>query len=465
YSRYYLELLVQLTPKLKGFGQLEALNRIDSDFENIRAAWNWAVKRQDVAAIDVAVEGLYLYLTYRNRLMDGEQMFGAARQVWTADGDNPSLLANRLLVRFPQGQSLEQYRKGLAIAERHGDAFGIAYCQHLVGHWLSHREYNQEDGIPLMKAGLRGYQALGNKFYAAQVLDDLGWSYNLKLNLADQEIVVQQSLALRREIGDKIGTGNSLRNLGGGSGGFYDNTNRSITYWEEAKSIAYEMNDRLNIAWNASLQAANLILKGEYARAEALLDEGYPHAANLNDPVVKGFILAQRGAIVGLRDEDYLSAIRLTREAFPPGSPPELQMVYVVFSMMIAACGLRDFQILRPYLEIAAKFAPFDLEHFSGPLVMPCRLIQLTELGEYARAAELLHSYLEYIPSYADLPFPTQWARGWGVIKRLSAELEAKLGSEAYQAAQVRGDKLPVSELMHELRIFLDDLLGEDAQV
>jgi hypothetical protein len=134
-------------------------------------------------------------------------------------------------------------------------------------------------------------------------------------------------------------------------------------------------------------------------------------------------------------------------------------MIFVVFTSAIAACGRRDFRILRPYLEIAAKWAPFDLEEFSGPLVIPCRMIQLAELGDYERAAELLHAYLKYVPNYVDLPFPTQWAHGWGVLIRLGAELEAKLGKEAYQAALERGDKLPATELKRELRLFLNDLL------
>jgi predicted ATPase len=136
HSRYYLEQLVQLMPKLKGFGQLEALNLIDTDFDNIRVAWVWAVEQGDAALVEPAIEGLYLYLTFRNRIMDGEQLFGAARQVWKATGDNSSLLAGKMLVRFPYGQPLEQFRTGLAIAERHGDAFEIAFCQRLVGHWL-----------------------------------------------------------------------------------------------------------------------------------------------------------------------------------------------------------------------------------------------------------------------------------------------------------------------------------------
>ena len=104
------------------------------------------------------------------------------------------------------------------------------------GHWLSHTEYNQDEGIPLLEASLRGYQALGNKFYAAQVLDDLGWSHMLMLDRVGQEPLVRQSLDLRREIGDKIGTANSLRNMGGASGGFFDATGRASTTGKKRKA-------------------------------------------------------------------------------------------------------------------------------------------------------------------------------------------------------------------------------------
>src|SRR5262249_4818800 len=113
HSQYYLGLLVQSTPKLKGHGQLDALNAIDTDFENSRAAWRWAVDQCDTDGIRRAMEGLYLFLTFRNRFMDGEQLFGAARQVWKADGATPPLLAGQVLVRFPEEPPLDRYRKGL----------------------------------------------------------------------------------------------------------------------------------------------------------------------------------------------------------------------------------------------------------------------------------------------------------------------------------------------------------------
>lgn len=460
FSRYYLGLLAQLAPRLKGYGQLEALDLIDTDFDNIRASWNLAVKAGDAAHIEAAIEGLYLYLTYRNRAMDGEQLFGAGRQAWRADGAAPPALAGKMLVRFPVGKPITQYRRGLEIALRNEDAGEIAFCQRLVGHWVSHSEFNQVDGIPLLEASLHGYRELSDKFYVAQVLDDLGWSHMLKLDQTTQVPIVQESLALRREIGDRIGVGNSLRNLGGGSGGFFDATDHSINHWEEAKRIAYEVKDRLNIAWNASLVAANLIFKAEYERAEHLLDEGYPHAADLNDPVVKGFILLQRGTIVALRDEDYTAAYRYIFEGFPPGSMVDFRMMYASFAMAVVACGLHDFKLMRAYAQAIFNTEPFNQDDFFVPILMPCRVIQLADAGENERAALFLDAYLKNVPVFGGAEFAMQWVKSWGLLSRLRAELERRLGAEAYADALRQSAAITQVDLAREVRAFMSTLIS-----
>ena len=457
HARYYLGLIAQLQSKLMGYGQLEALNIIDAEFENIRAAWNFSVSKHDAEAVETAIDGLFLFLTYRNRTMDGEQLFGAAREVWAVDRDGASALSGKVWVRFPQGPPLAQFRRGLEIAQRHGDAGEIAFCQRLIGHWLSHTEYNQEEGIPMLEASLRGYQTLEDKFHAAQVLDDLGWSYNLMLDVEKQAVVVQQSLDLRREIGDKIGTGNSLRNMGGGYGGFFDESNRSFTFWGEAKEIAYELNDRLNIAWNAALQGANLIFRGELDRAEVLLNEAYPYAADLNHPVVKGFTLLLRGALVGLRDENYLETKRLIAEGFPPNSMPDIHVSMLMFALAVMVCGTRDIELLRPYVQLVRDMPP-NFRELSLPLWFPCRLIMLADEGQHARAARFMRAYLETLQSFARKPFPMGWAKGWGVLIRLRAELQSALGIESFQAIWESGGQVSAIELHQEIHGFLTQL-------
>jgi hypothetical protein len=458
FSRYYLELVAQITPKLKGFGQLDALDLLDTDFDNIRAAWTHALKARDAAGVDAAIEGLYLYLGFRSRLMDGEQIFAAARQAWRAD-ENAPLMAGRLLVRFPQGKPPAQYRRGIQIAQQHGDAFETAFCQRLLGHWLSHTEFNQGEGIPLMETALRGYRALGDKFYAAQVLDDLGWSFKLSGEYERQEPTIQESLDLRREIGDRIGEGNSLRNLGGTAEGFFNATGRSFIYWEAAKKIAYEVKDRLNVAWCASLMAANLIFQGEFERAETLLDEGYPFAAELNHPVVKGFMTLERGVIAALRDDDYATGKRLVSEGIPSEILDGFMVLYASFATTVIACGLHEFPLIVPLVRRVAEVATAQTNDYLLPILTACRVLQLAERGEDARAAALLHAYWHTIPTFEGHPVAMTWAQRWVLLQRLRGQLETRLGSAAYAEAAKIGDVLPETELKQEVALFLDQLL------
>jgi serine/threonine protein kinase/tetratricopeptide (TPR) repeat protein len=456
HSQYYTGLVAQLAPRLKGHGQLEVLNVVETDFENVRTAWNWAVAQADAEGIRRAIEGVYLFLTFRNRFMDGEQLFRAARQTWRAEGEKPPLLAEQVLVRFAEKPPLADFRRGLTIAQQYDDAFEIAFCQRLLGHWLSHTEFNHEEGIPLLEQSLQGYEALGDKFYIAQVLDDLGWSHNLTQNNPKHRERVQHSLELRREIGDKIGVANSLRNMGGAVGGFYDPSDQAFNYWQEAKGIAYEMNDRLGIAWNASLQAATLALKAEFERAIVLLDEAHPHAADIGAPEVKGFIQLVRAVIMALRDEDYAQAKRLFDEGFPPGTKPDFRMIVAPFTLALVACGQHHFEVLQSFIAWMLKTPPFNALEFYVPMFMPCLIVKRVDEGQYRRAAASMRYFLEFTPSIFDLPYPTGWTRRWGLFTHLRETIESSLGKEAFDAAWESGASLKLGELADELRDFLD---------
>jgi serine/threonine protein kinase len=456
HSQYYLDLMAQLVPKLKGSGQLDALNRIETDFENLRAAWTCALEQKNASNVQKAIEGLYLFLTFRNRFMDGALLFRAARQVWPAQDQQASLLAGQVLVRYPDQASRLTYELGLTIAQHHNDPFEIAFCRRVLGHWISHTEFNQNEGIPMLEASLRDFEALGETFYIAHVLDDIGWSYQLIRDRVRQQEKVTQSLSLRRTLDDKIGMANSLRNMGGAYGGYFDLTGQAIRYWEEAKGIAYEMNDRLGVAWNTSLMAANYIFIGDFERAVTLLDEGYPHAADINDPVVKGYFLVLRGLIYALKDEDYGRARSLVEEGYPPYSKADFRITVTPFTMAVIGCGTGNYEPLRPYMPVFLTTPPFNSKAFYVALLLPCHIVRLAKDGQHERATELVRAFLSSSLTYAGTPFPVQWANRWGVFVRLQQQLQLSLGEEAFQAAWERGAQVTFEAMADEVQIFID---------
>jgi serine/threonine protein kinase len=455
HGQYYCKLVAQLTPRLKAAGQLDALSAMETDFENIRTAWLWMIKQKDADGLSAAIEGMHLFLTFRNRQVDAQQLFNAAQNAWPANGDDPGLLAGRLLVRFPGVDSLSAFQQGLTIAEQYGDSFEIAFCQRLVGHWLSHNLYNQTEGIPTLEKALNGFRALNDSYYIALTLDDLGWSARLTMRLDIQRNLVGESLAIRRTISDRIGTANSLRNLGGAYTGFFDRTGRALAYWKEAKDIAYEMKDRTGIVWNSVLSAGNLIFMGEFDQAQALIDEAMPHALNLNDPVLKGTAKGGQAILLALRDENYGMARGLLEEAYPPGLPQDFRMVVVPYGLSLVACGLDDPTVLMPYLDAYMKTKPFGTNSYLIPEFMPYIIYLLARDHQYERAVEFMGAYLNDVFQHMGTPFPIWWVQRWGLFLRLQRQLADYLGTQVFEDLMQRGKQSDPTILGGNARRFL----------
>jgi hypothetical protein len=215
------------------------------------------------------------------------------------------------------------------------------------------------------------------------------------------------------------------------------------------------MNDRLGIAWNAGLQAQDRLFKGEWDRAQALIDEGNPHAVDINDVVVRGYIQALRGVLIALRDEDYPQARSLIEAAYPPGSSPDFRLFAAPFGMVLVACGLHNYQVAKPYVDLMLVTSPFNNSGIYVPYIEPYYLLKVVDDGQHDHATKLLRAFLSVTQSFLGLPFPMEWAMRWGFITRLRAKLEASLGPEGFQAAWEQGAQLTMIDLADELDRYL----------
>lgn len=442
HSRCYLTLAAKLTPNLKGEGQLVTLNLFESDIDNLRAAWDWAVDHRDADAINGALEALMLFTEFRSRIEEGRLLLRKARAAWNDD----SALAGKLRVRYPDDPPLENFRAGLAAAERSGDQHEIAYCLRLIGHHLSHSDFNHEEGIPLLYASLAGFQQLNDAFYAAYVLDDLGWSFNLTGQNPKHVAVVEQSIALRRQLGDKIGMANALRNMGGATGGFDGSSDLPEKYWAEAKLIAVEMGDRGGVLWNALLLAMQSFIRGDFEQAYEYLGEAQPLVLELNDPMLKGFSLLVRGMLALLDENDLAKGARLIYEGYPPGTPPDFRMTVVNLAFGLLAVESDNYQQLldnsRELLKLFSNFVGARVQYFAGALVPIVAVIE-ARYGNYERSAQLLSARYAY--SHAD------WIKRWRRLDVLRTELETKLGAEAFAAIWAAGKEADMLTLSKEV--------------
>ncbi len=185
HARYYTDLLAQNRPRLEGREQKAALEDIEEEIENMRAAWQWLVAQRDVAGIDAATHGLYPFIMIRSRFAEGLAAFRAARLALEpppAADRQTQLVYNQVKAR--EGRflsSLSQFDQALA----------------LLGEAL---------------AALRGLDAPGE---VAFVLGHMGGIARTQGDLDVAEARLQECLALRRATDDPYGQAIAWLELGG----------------------------------------------------------------------------------------------------------------------------------------------------------------------------------------------------------------------------------------------------------
>jgi predicted ATPase/class 3 adenylate cyclase len=439
HSRYFLGYLVKAEPDLRGKRQLDVLDDIQVDFENVRAAWLWAVENRESELVNAALESLYLFTVFRNRFSEGYELFQRARQQWPLNDPQVSALGGRLSLHYPQAEAdLEKlYRQGLDIANRYADPTDIAYATNQLGRHLAHSNIDFEGGMSLLEDSLSAYRQLGDDFAAAWVLDDLAFGYSW----IDQEKRMQygrQSLDLRRKIGDLIGVANVLRNLAVAAFWTGD-IHTADEYIQEAIDIARQMDDLNNIGWLISLQAESSILKGDFEATRHQVEQSYQISQKVNDYDLTRNCLLMLSLLSSMMDEDYNQALQLARKGHPPGSAVDMLAVEAYLTYSLAHFGLGDYGQSAQYLAhllSEAEHIGINIDGF--PLILALIALNFYQAGEAHLAAQCL-GYLDHLPKGL-----TGWKDNWKYLRTFRDDLEANLGQQAYQDALARGETLDI---------------------
>jgi predicted ATPase len=266
HSAYFCELLEWSYEEQKGQNQLRTLSVLDAERGNLQVAWDYALAMRNLALIEHAVHGWSRYLNLRGDVTAGwKALIGLAEDEWpgtSAAGrrvqayalgwlvDCEMLLghfeqverhletAHRLLdglaasgedVRFWQGmlslthgiwlirhdadEAIHAIAKSLALAKE----LGLPWEEAISLAWLGRAKQTAEhpDALEPLRQAEEILTRLGDRIVLATVLEFMA-SYHLNL-AAEYHGALETALAsleLRREIGDPLGTVNSLTQVG-----------------------------------------------------------------------------------------------------------------------------------------------------------------------------------------------------------------------------------------------------------
>ena len=451
HGAYYLRFLHQHQADVKGRRQLAGLNEIAAEFENIRAAWYWAVEQKQYDLIDSSMECLTLFCEMRGHYIAGKTLLKSAREAMAPHiGDNPTALWGRMLVwelmyhtSRTSYEEVTQAEQGLAIARQFGtlqdEAFGLLVLAEMIVY-----ASNFDEAKSYAEQGLELYRTLDDKYYIATALRLLALYYH-RAGRRDKSIPLwKQSRDLARETGNKLEVSFALMHLGIDTRYETGDYHEAERYWQDAYNVRRDIDQPAGVAVTGSALSEAAIVRGDRERARALANELLEFYGKISGGwnELVGFPLRTL-AVLALADENYDEAWRLLNESRETDRVEPLSKTDLRLAMV--CCGLQDFQSARRYLRVGlesieANCAPPFLTN-----VLPPAALLLAHDGKIEQATQLLGLALTYPRTHVGM------MAAWPLIELLVADLKAKLGPELYHIAWERGQAYELVGLVTEL--------------
>jgi len=223
HSDYYLGLFAQADGRLRGAAQREALAELSAEMPNFRAAWDWAIKQNEIAPLCQAAATLWYVYELRAWFEEGEKTFqdaAAAIQSRTT-GSQPDddtlaavyeMRAHAAFFSFRLGNNASAHA-ALAPSARYlqssADQFGGMVALWYLG-FIFWQLGKFEEARDSFQASLEKARACGARWYVSMVGQFIGI---VALDQGDYDRSRQylaEGLAKAREIGDPTLIAHSL---------------------------------------------------------------------------------------------------------------------------------------------------------------------------------------------------------------------------------------------------------------
>ena len=431
--------------ELKGPRQSEALSEMDTEIENARAGWNWAVERRQVAVLAQGMEGLGLYYDMRARYQEGATGFGVAADALTsggasqtADGLKARMHTLAWQARFDhlRGQTetvREHTRQLLALSEEatlagqdiraerafaflvmaeielhtgdieNGraltaqslslyrtveDRWSTALCLRLLGR-IAERLGDSGQGAQLHRESVAFCRAMGIQREIAESLDDLAMDLARLGQSEEAERLARESLDICRKLGDAATLAPSLHRLAVilmDRGKFSE----SLRLFDECIAIARSFGDRPRMASALRVSGQVHVLLGHYDLGRALLQQGMALFQEMDSPWGSGSV-SWLLAWVDLAEGKLAEATQLLQESATAyrkvGAVGDSGLPVAWLGMATLLSG--DLAGARRHLAGALSVGIRFRDFFTAQFVLPGAALLAAEEGAGARALEL----------------------------------------------------------------------------
>jgi predicted ATPase/class 3 adenylate cyclase len=350
-----------------------ALDGLDADLPNIRAALEWALTTRPQQALRLA--GLLgQFFGVRGHLREGLSWLERALAVAATPAELDSiraLVAAGTLARLrgDLDAARKWHERQLAIAREMKNETEVARALNAIGTVLLSTE-DLAGARPLLEEALAIRRHVGDPRGIALSLNNLGALADVEGDVAAARSYYEEHLAIMRDLGDTRIVGQSMHNLGEmalSAGDFAD----ARELLESALAMLTEVGDTRSIALTTSLLGCLARAVGDLDGALARHATSLPVGAELGDPVVLCSNLEGIAAVCAVRG-DAATAARLLGAA----------STLVAARAERGAADLHSLEDARGQARAALGDAAFDAAYAEG--------VRLTTQEAVAEAGRLI---------------------------------------------------------------------------
>ncbi|MEO8229508.1 MAG: adenylate/guanylate cyclase domain-containing protein [Chloroflexota bacterium] len=283
HAEAFLALARTAATRLSGDDQREWVERLEREHDNFRAVLDWAVKTPEpTIALELAFL-LWRFWQKRGHLAEARRLLDdIAERPWAKE--DPVAYAR--------------------LQEAHG---GVAYWQ---GDFAG--------ALPSYQAALERWRELGDRTEIANALYNLAFTYNIgeqaqgvaaTFDMSRGRALLDESLAIYRDLGDQRGIGNALWAIGAVEM-FAQKRAETLPIFAEAREAFKEAGDRTMEAWALHMTGIVSVLIDDFVSAEDAFRHAHRHFKDAGDITGQALVVDDY-ATLALASGDKERGIRL----------------------------------------------------------------------------------------------------------------------------------------------------------
>lgn len=356
HAESFLALAEQANLHVRTVSQREWFDRLEVEYDNLRAAHEWFNSQPDRIPHDLRLAGvMFLYWLSRGRWSEGRQWMDQTLQRPLPGGMSPqraqvlncaallavqqsdsikaqaclnesipytrqvgdrlnlayalSILALETELREGLSKARALYAESIALFRTLNDRWGLGFALYLDGsaaYWQGDYAAARAD----YEESIFAFRAVGDKWRAAGPLGRLGDLDFRQGHNAEARRLYTESLALFREANDKSGIATSLNPLGTITLTEGD-LDLAAEYYRESMSVNQELGDKAGMAWSGFNLGIVAYRQGDFDQAESLLQRSLALLSDVGDDGGIAWVLQHKGYVACARGNFRGAAILL----------------------------------------------------------------------------------------------------------------------------------------------------------